>query len=612
MHVALLPVIVSVLVIVAAYGAGATEPTLIVRIRHDVQANAGPHHDWAKRFTLYRDDEVRVFERTQVYEDDDFRRIDTWLRVSRGEVDGWIPAHSVYIDDEQLRRLPQAQIPPFTVSARVGIALTARSAPNPDARTLFSVPPRLPLHVVGRSDDRQWIAVLSPLAATTPADRIGWLNSGLLTSSRARLDELPPVLPSGLAVASVIGDPVSLRVQEHARWDTWAWHPELPSLWFHRLDSAFTDAWWEAPAQLSELRLWNGDWFRTYETEYELSGKILPALVGGSLLVRDHGSVEHPEQPVLILEPDGRTYETTDQAAPYQTDGRRPLSLDALWSPDGRYVLLYFSQSSGRSMILYDRNGQVAHLGFGTRALFHPDSKSIYYVKEDLIHRIDLEGRPLSNVRPIPTAWNHGVQLSADGRYVISFGDTHELVATLTTADGTFIRSWPVDTEPQLSHAGDRVLYALDGVLWVQDLADGNLHKIGQIAVDGPLFAWSPDDAFVAFESAEGLRIASTIGRSDAGGLIVRGQSHRSFRWSPNSRWLAVETPNQRWPQEQLANAPQLSEDGLAWTWSSKQIRVYARDGRLHRIWRVNGGCEDLAWSPDSEWLAYGGPSGCA
>ena len=612
MNFALLPVIVSLFVVVAAYGPGEIESALIVRVRHDVPANAGPHYDWAKRFTLYRDDQVPVFERTQIYEEEDFRRIDTWLRVSRGEVDGWIPAHSVYLDDEQLRRVPQAQMPPFTVSARIGVALAARSAPDTDSRASFSVPPRVPLHVVGRSDDRQWIAVRSPFASATPADRIGWLQSGLLRSSRSRLDELPAVLPRGLAVASVIGDPVSLRVQEYARWDTWAWNPESPSLWFDRLDSTFSDAWWAAPGRLSLVRLWSGDSLRTYETEYELSGKILTSPVGGSLLVRDHGSAAHPKQPVFILEPDGRTYEITDQAAPYQTDGRLPLSLDALWSPDGRYVLLYFSQSSGRSMILYDRNGQVAHLGFGSRAVFHPDSKSIYYLKDDLIHRIDLEGQPYSNFRPIPTAGNRGFQLSADGRYIVSFGDTHQLVATLTTVDSTFIRSWPISAEPQLSHAGDRVLYALDGVLWAKDLADGNLHKIGLIAVDRPFFAWSPDDAFVAFESTEGLRIASSIGRPNSSRLIVRGPSQRSFTWSPDSRWLAVETPNQRWPQEQMANAPQRSEDGLAWLWNSKQIRVYARDGRLHRIWRVNRGCEDVAWSPDSQWLAYGGPSGCA
>ena len=613
MSVAFFPLLLGLVVLGAVYGQEPLRPPLMVEIKFDVEANAGPHFDWGKRFTLYRGDRVRVLERTRNSEPGERSRVDAWLRVSRGNLEGWIPAHAVYIDADQLQALRLAQIPPYTVTANG--AATARAAPDVSSRALFVVPRGQVLNVVGRSDDSEWIAVSNPdfdFYTDGPHRRSGWLRTSLLTLSRGQPDDLPQYLPDGLVVASVIGTPVSVRLAEVARWDTWAWNSSAPSIWFHRLTEDSTEEVWSAPRRISAARLWNGDELSMYLSDYDLSGNVLPAPVGGSLLVRRFGSADDPSAPVTILEPDGRTYSLGQQWALNQSDSPRPLSLDAVWSPDGRDVLLYHTQTRGRAMILYDRNGEVVHLGIGDRAAFHPDSASLYYLSNSKIQRVDLQGRPDRDFRPIPTATGHGFQLSADGKYIISLNETHGLVATLTTSDSRFVRSWRVDSTPQISSDGARALYANDGNLWAQDLDDGELRKIGPLHAERHAFSWSPDGSKIAFESPEGLRIAPSSGRSAAAKLIIHGHQPRTSYWSPDSRWLAVETLNVRLSPALPTPDLQLTEDGLAWEWASAQIRVYQSNGRLHRIWRVNSGCRDIAWSPDSEWIAYGGPSGCA
>ena len=616
MSLALFPFLLSLVVLGvlgAVHGQEEIRPPLIVAVKYDIQANAGPHYDWGKRFTLFRGDEIQVLGRTQIDDEFDTRRVETWLHITRGNLDGWIPAHAVYMDAEQLQAVRQAQIPPYTVTANG--AATARAAPDFSSRALFLVPRGQVLNVVGRSDDNEWIAVVSPdVDFDTDGShwRFGWLRASLLTLTRGQPGDLPQYLPDGLAVASVIGEPVSLRLAEVARWDSWAWDSVDPSMWFHHLTDTSTDELWRAPRQLAAVRLWNGDQLGTYLTEYEFSGTVLPAPVGGSLLVRGYGSAEQPRATVGILEPDGRFYSLTDQSAWFQSDARFPLSRDAQWSPDARFVVLYQQQTRGRGMILYDRNGEVVHLGIGDRAVFHPDSASLYYLSNSKIQRVDLQGLPDRDFRPIPTATGHGFQLSADGKYIISLNETHGLVATLTTSDSTFVRSWRVDSIPQISSDGARVLYANDGNLWAQYLDDGELRKIGPLHAERHAFSWSPDGSNIAFESPEGLRIAPSSGRSAAAKLIVHGHGWRRFAWSPDSRWLAVETLNVRWSPALPTPDLHLTEDGLVWDWVDAQIRVYGSRGGLHRIWRVNSGCRELEWSPDSQWLAYGGPSGCA
>ena len=613
MSLALFPFLLSLVVLGAVHGQEEIRPPLIVAVKYDIQANAGPHYDWGKRFTLLRGDEIQVLGRTQIDDEFDTRRVETWLHITRGNLDGWVPAYAVYIDAEELHVLRALSIAPYTVTANG--STTARAAPDLNSRSLFPVPRGQVLYVVGRSDDSEWIAVRSPdfdLATHGPHERIVWLRSDLLIPNRGRVQDLPPFLPNGLVVASVIGPQVSVRLAEVARWDTWAWNSSAPSIWFHRLTQDTTEEVWSAPRRISAAWLWNGDELSMDLSNYDLSGIVLPAPVGGSLLVRRFGSADDPSAPVTILEPDGRTYRLGRQWALNQSDSPRPLSLDAVWSPNGRDVLLYHTQTRGRGMILYDRNGEVVHLGIGDHAAFHPDSASLYYLSNSKIQRVDLQGRPDRDFRPIPTGTGHGFQLSADGKYIISLNDTHGLVATLTTSDSTFVRSWRVDSIPQISSDGARVLYANDGNLWAQDLDDGELRKIGPLNAERHAFSWSPDGSKIAFESPEGLRIAPSSGRSAAAKLIIRGDQRRRSYWSPDSRWLAVESLSVRWPPALPTPDLQLTEDGLVWGWVDAQIRVYGSRGDLHRIWRVNSGCRDLAWSPDSEWIAYGGPSGCA
>lgn len=613
MSVAWLPFAISLVVLGVIYGQAGWQPLHTAQVRYDVQARVGPQVDWAASFRLHLGEDVLILERTRVTEASDPRPVETWIHVSRGALQGWIPARAVYLSEGSLRDVPQARIPPVTVMASV--AVTARAGPDVNARTTFDVPASTELNVIGRSDDSDWIAVARPeneWPEDGPRNLIGWIKSSQLTPDRGRLEDLPAYLPDGLAVATVVGPPATVRLAEHAFWDSWAWDSKGSTIWFHRITEHHDGELWKAPRRLSSAWLAAGEelWVRT--TDYDVRGVILPSPRGGSLLVRGSGSFDDQFGPVVILEPDGRMYPLAPQRAFYATDAKLPFAGDAQWSPDGRHVILKHGNYSGGGLVLYDRNGEVAHLGIGSQLLFHPNSASVFYRSGGAIQRVDLGGRPYPEFQSIPANHWDGFGLTADGNYIVTVNDLHGLVATLSTSDGRFVRSWPVDVAPKLSPDGKRVMYSVSGTLWLQDLEDGALRRVGELTEQRPSFGWSTDSARVVFESPEGLRIANASGRSTAARLIIHGQRFRRWQWSPDGHWLAVEALDVHWPPAAQHGTSSLTDDGLASYFVTSQIRVFAGDGRLHRSWRVASGCRDLAWSPDSKWLAYGGPAGCA
>ena len=144
--------------------------------------------------------------------------------------------------------------------------------------------------------------------------------------------------------------------------------------------------------------------------------------------------------------------------------------------------------------------------------------------------------------------------------------------------------------------------------------------------------AWSPDGRYVVLKNRTGELCGSAqTSIYDRSGLIVRDLSdhenpyrqpwndppafadqlgmdyecweippraHLSSRsrclWSPDGRWFAT--------MPGLVDNPHIGE-----------LLIYSSDGVLVRRLLVLGWpCNAFPWSPDSRWLAYGGPSGCA
>ncbi len=582
-----------VLVASALFASAAGSPAGPYEVKRDLEVYAGPQLDWASNGTLYRGDTVRVHART--HED--------WLDVSRGALRGWIRAGDVYLSGDELSRIPEASAPPFTVTTAA--AAVARDAPAASAATVFGVSAGQPLNVVGRSDDGAWIAVGHPEPSQdSPARAIGWLPADAVTPDWGRLRDLPSYLPRGLTVASVVGARGSIRLASHAFWDSWAWDPQTPALWFHRLIDDGADTDWPSDRRLSRVWIQNiGERFMT-QVDYDLRGTVLPAPVGGSVLVRGYGSYAEPAAPVVILEPDGRRYPLAEQHAFIASDAYHPFAGDAQWSPDGRSVLLAHPQTGGNAFVVYDRNARQRHIGIASQASFDPDGESIYSISGGAVQRSNLAGERDPAYRPIPTRSAGPLLITADGRHLVSLTGRDELIATLTASDSAFIRSWVADAPPLASPDGLQLLYPRAERLLLQEVRSGAVRRVSEITADGH-FSWSPDGRWIAVSAPDGLKVFSADGAGRAA-LILSDRQYGSVQWSPDSRFLAAIVPNVRWSMAAL------SYDGLVQNWIHGQLRIYERDGRLHRIWRVLSGCDHLAWSPDSALIAYGGPGGCA
>jgi len=577
-------------------------------VRRDLDVYVGPQIDWSSHWSLYRGDTVRVHARTSSGQTNDVSARNTWLEVSRGAWRGWISARDLYVSEDQLSRIPESTMPPFTVTADA--AVLVRADPAETAATVFEAPAGLPLHVVGRSDDGGWIAIRNPEpfdARHVSSPSRGWLPADAVTPAWGRLQDLPYYLPRGLVVASVVGPRGSIRLVPHALWDSWAWDTKTPSLWFHRIVNDVADTDWPYERRLSRRWFWSIDDTLIRQVNYELRGTILPAPVGGSVLVRDYGSYEKPAAPVVILEPDGRIYPLADQHAFIASDGYHPFAADAQWSPDGRHVLLAHPQFRGTesAFVVYDRNASQHHIGIGSQASFDTDGDSIYYVSRGALRRSSMSGGQDTTYRPIPTRSSRDAFLFVPGgQHLVSLTGWDELIATLTKSDSAFIRSWVADARPLPAPDGSRLLYPRGEWLLMQELSNGQVQRVSEIVSAGH-FSWSPDGRWIAVSSPDGLKVLSTESSGRAA-LITPEQQLRTVQWSPDSRFIAVLVDGVR------KSMSALSYDGLVGNWIHGQLRIYERQGRIHRIWRVLSGCDHLAWSSDSQWIAYGGPGGCA
>ena len=76
-------------------------------------------------------------------------------------------------------------------------------------------------------------------------------------------------------------------------------------------------------------------------------------------------------------------------------------------------------------------------------------------------------------------------------------------------------------------------------------------------------------------------------------GVLLNDRRNRC-QWSPNREWFAT--------MPGAVDNPHLGT-----------LLIYAADGALLKSFLIIGWpCNTFQWSPDSKWLAYGGPSGCA
>ena len=568
--------------------------------------HAGPESDWRIRGWLHPGDSVRVHERSAHAQPDYLTSASAWLRVSSHEVDGWISMHGVSMIRSQLHRLPEAEFP--AVVANVSGMQQARRSPATDAAVAFEAQVGDALLVYGRSDDANWITVHNPHFNWD--DDAPWQQRGWLPTSQIRLDDaqlvadLPKVLPTGLSVANVGGEESSLQLAEWSYWDTWAWDPNANAIWFNSLIPTDT--------RLSRFDFSHspGESLHGEQADYDLRGQVLPAPVGGSVLVRAFGDHLDPFDEAIILERDGSTTVLDRQRSFFATDGYIPYSRFAAWSPDARYVALADTEA-------FAGTNQLAMIGPGDRFTITHDlwsngspwtSDYIYGSHDGILTRYFRNGEIDLGFHPYAV---DDFQISADGRFILSWVERRERIATLTSSDGRFIRSFQYDDSPRFSAGGRLIYYRLEDKLVVQEVVSGERRAIGALHEDGGYWL-SPDGSRLVYESSAGLRLARLGQREPYGPVIIPRHRVGQLYWSPEGRFFAVELTHVRWPAAWDQSDHSATDDGLARGWLRSQIRIYSADGKLIRAWRTNTGCELLRWSSDSSMIAYGGPSGCA
>ena len=282
-----------------------------------------------------------------------------------------------------------------------------------------------------------------------------------------------------------------------------------------------------------------------------------------------------PRYTLTIVEPDGRTTDIGEAFLYCQCGRGRYLSAQAKWSPDSWAVVFRDwgipeqaepGHDAGEFWLYRIDTGQRVDLfaedarWLSTRgpAVFHPDGQSLYVRRssrggkgDDMLLRITLDGDDWPGFKPIPAVAD--VRVSPNGKWLIAMTNG----ALLTFTD---------QGELQSARTGARARWLPDSRHYVY-LNDG-LTMIGHIGSDRPEVVHLPELSPWVYHQL-----------------------------SPDGEHIAVEVPPVKWPY-------------YGWD-DTREIRIYARDGRLRTTFRYTG-CSQWHWSPDGSRLAVSARSDCS
>ena len=214
---------------------------------------------------------------------------------------------------------------------------------------------------------------------------------------------------------------------------------------------------------------------------------------------------------------------------------------------------------------------------------------------------LEVRGTPVPVMEGVMGNRNSGLaymDVSAGGLLAFIPGDQAALhsVPTWANADGTLSPlAAPADgyTDPRLSPDGRRIAFTLLGDLsmdvWIYNIVRETRTRL-TFSGNNRRPVWSPDGKWVAFSSDRNGRPAVYRKPSDGSGeaellLDAADKDYRPSAWSPDGRYLAVET-------------------GLRPLWSDIWI-LSLEDGRSAEFLCTKHSESMAAFSPDGRWIAF-------
>lgn len=336
----------------------------------------------------------------------------------------------------------------------------------------------------------------------------------------------------------------------------------------------------------------------------------------------------------------------------------------AAWHPDGRLLIRTSRYTPWRSssLVLLDAKGgrERVPLAQGSEAAYSPDGKTLFFT------RLDFQGSQTKRYQGglIQSLWRWdgtGEAVPITGDYLGTSRSPRMAGSTLVfESDRTGVMNvWTVDRDgkgaKQLSHQktfdvegiaadGGHVVYACAGELWRLDVDTGTEHKIPvslQSDFDQLREHWvqnpasyvtdvhpSPDGSRVLFTArGEVFSVPAKPGRiaKIAGESSVR---FRSARYLPDGKGILAlstatgETEFWRYPATGEDKPEQWTKGATVLRWDgfvSPDGKWLAHTNKDQELWlldtaskqdrriaqSMNGDFGDLAWSPDSRWLAF-------